>query len=132
MRHPKAMEWEAKLKAIFDNIDADLEARYGRLYPLHPARPLQGEAADPEADGLFDLGATFTAGFGSQFGAGYVIQIRMATLEEVPVDVRESIRHEVKKKLEAALPAVFPGRELHVVSEGDIFKIVGDLGLGEV
>ncbi|MCX7933755.1 MAG: hypothetical protein N3A66_00675 [Planctomycetota bacterium] len=131
MRHPRALEWEAKLKAIFDRIDAELEERYGRLYPLHPARAARGETADPEADGLFDVGAAFSAGFGSQFGAGYVIQIRLATLEEVPEHVRESIRQEVKQMLEAALPEVFPGRKLQVVAEGEIFKIVGDLGLGE-
>jgi len=130
MRHPKALEWEAKLKDIFDRIDSELEESYGNLYPLHPARARRGDTANPEDEGLFDVGAAFTAGFGSEFGAGYVIQVHMATLEEVPPHVRENILREVKEKLEAALPVAFPGRNLRLISEGGVFKIIGDLGLG--
>lgn len=132
MRHPKATDWEKRLKRVFDEIDAELEYRYGDLYPLHPARPARGQTANPEADGLFDVGAAFSPGFGSQTGPGYVVQVRMATLNHVPNEVYERIQNEVVKLLEEKLPQAFPARALRVSRDGDVFKIHGDLSLGEV
>lgn len=130
MQHPKLVEWEKKLKAVFDCIDAELEKKYGSRYPLHPARPEHGATANPEQSGLFNIGASFTAGFGSALGPGYVVEVRMATLAEVPAEVREQIEAEVVEKLRARLPALFPGRELKVERDGHNFKIHGDLSLG--
>lgn len=132
MRHPKAIAWEQTLKQVFDDIDRRLEAKYGALYPLHPARPPRGATANPESDGLFDVGGVFTAGFGSQTGPGYVVEVRMATLERVPEAVKEQIQEEVVQLLREKLPRAFPGRDLHVSRDGAVFKIHGDLSLGTV
>lgn len=132
MRHPKALTWEAKLKAIFDRIDADLEARYGGHFHLRANRPAVGETANPEHDGLFNVGAAFTAGFGSKHGRGYIVEMHMATISRVPDAVREAILDEVAQRLRDALPEAFPGKKLQVSREGAAYKIHGDLSLGKV
>jgi len=132
IRHHRAVRWEESLRRVFARVDERLESKYGRDYPLHPARPKHGTTASPEADGLFDLGAAFTAGYGSKHGAGYVVQITMATLAAIPKAVRESMEREVVDMLKAELPAAFPGRDLRVERDGPVFKIVGDLSLGNV
>ena len=129
MRHPKAEEWENRLKAVFDEIDRRLEERYGRDFPLHPARPPHGATANREHDGLFDLGAAFSAGFGSQQGPGYTLEIRMVTLQQIPPDIRSQIEAEVIDLLRQLLPAAFPNRTLRVSRDGLVFKIHGDLRL---
>ena len=129
MRHPKAEEWENRLKAVFDEIDRRLEERYGRDFPLHPARPPHGATANREHDGLFDLGAAFSAGFGSQQGPGYTLEIRMVTLQQIPPDIRSQIEAEVIDLLRQLLPVAFPRRTLRVSRDGLIFKIHGDLRL---
>lgn len=132
MRHPQVMKWEARLKQVFDEIDHFLEEKYGGQYPLHPARQEVGTAANPEEDGLFDVGAAFTAGFGSEYGPGYVVEIRMATLNAVPRDVYQQIETEVVALLGAKLPQAFPGQPLTVVKDGPVIKIRGDLSLGQL
>ncbi len=124
MRHPKAIEWEETLKRVFDEIDHALEERYGNRYNLHPARPPRGATSNPESDGLFNVGAAFTAGYGSEFGPGYIVEVRMATLDRMPPDVIEQIEQEVVEMLREKLPQAFPGRQLHVSR--------GDLSLGAV
>ena len=88
LRGPEVTRWEEKLKRVFDHIDDRLESKYGDKYPLHPARPKQGTTANKEEDGLFNVGAAFSAGFGSKRGRGYVVQVRMSTLSGVPAHVR--------------------------------------------
>lgn len=132
MRHPKAIAWEEKLKAVFDRVDEYLEDTYGGRYPLHPGRARRGTTANREDDGLFNVGAAFSAGFGSKVGKGYVIEIRMATLSGVPPKVVRRIEGDVVRLLKKELPAAFPGRKLDVVRDGPVYKISGDLGLGEV
>ena len=129
-RHPKAEEWEERLKAVFDRIDDHLEDRYGHLYPLHPARPSHGRTSNREEDGLFNVGAAFSAGFGSQHGPGYVIEVRMSTLSRISAELREKIENEVAERLREDLPKAFPGRELRVERDGPVYKIFGDLSLG--
>lgn len=128
-RHPRAEEWEERLKGVFDRIDDHLEERYGHLYPLHPSRPSRGGTADREQDGLFNVGAAFAAGYGSRHGPGYVIEVRMATLSRVSAELREQIEKEVAELLRNDLPKAFPGRELKVERDGPVYKIVGDLSL---
>ena len=129
MRSREAMRWEATLKGVFDTIDHELEAEYGDRYPLHPSRPHHGKTSNPESDGLFNVGAAFSAGFGSQYGPGYVVEIRMSTLKNVPSDVRTEIRKKVFRALKERLPAAFPGKELHVSKENGLIRIHGDLSL---
>lgn len=129
VRHPRVQAWELRLKEVFDRIDEDLEREYGADYPLHPARASHGTTASREHDGLFDVGAAFSAGFGSSHGAGYVVEVRLVTLSRVPADIRERIEEQVAARLRKALPLAFPGRALRVERDGPRYKIVGDLGV---
>ncbi len=129
-RDPRVSAWEKKLGEVFDDIDHIMEDRYGTAYPLHPSRPEHGATANPSADGLFDLGAAFSAGFGSDHGRGYVVSIRLSTLSRIPADVMEQIEQEVVELLEEKLPVAFPNRDLQVERDGHSFKIIGDLSFG--
>ena len=131
MRHPKTRAWERQLSQLFNRIDVELEQKYGDLYPLHPARPRHGATANPSQSGLFNVNAAFTGGFGSEHGAGYLLDVDMVTLTHVPDDVELHILEDVVARLREELPSVFPGRELQVSREGHSFKIHGDLSLGQ-
>lgn len=127
MRSPQILQWEQKLKQVFDQIDRDLEAQYGSDWPLHPARPRHGSTSNPEQDGLFNIGAAFSTGIGSPNGPGYTVEIRISTLRRVSRSRREEIREAVQCALEKHLPAAFPGKELHVCDERGVLRIHGDL-----
>jgi len=132
MDHPRTTEWTTKLKTLFDEVDDFLEEKYGRLYPLHPSRPGRGRTANKEQDGLFNVAARFTPGYGSTEGRGYVIDVDMVTLSRVPEDVQKKIEKDVVKYVERKLPEVFPDRTLKVTKDGPVFKIHGDLSLGQL
>jgi len=129
MRHEKAIEWEKRLKTVFDEIDAELEEDYGGTLPLHPARAPEGATSNPEADGLFNVGAAYSAGFGSRYGPGYVVEIRLATLAHIPHALKKTLMDQVEALLDKKLPEAFPGKELHVDREFNYLRIHGDLGL---
>ena len=131
-RHPKALAWERTLKGLFDRIDAELEHEYGERYPLHPVRPAEGRTANPEHDGLFSVGASFSTGYGSQHGRGYIVRLRVSTLSSVPKPIREEMEDRVVERLRDLLPEAFPNRILQVSRDGAVFKIHGDLSLGSV
>ena len=130
LRHPSAERWEAQLRAVLARIDRELEAEYRGRFPLHPARPAHGATANPESDGLFSMGAAFTAGFGSEAGPGYIVEIRLATLTSVPAAVRARIEERAIARLREELPRAFPEAGLTVIRDGPVWKIVGDLRLG--
>lgn len=117
---------EEKLKQIFDKIDDFLEDKYGGRFTLHPNRPPRGKTANKAHDGLFNVGATFSAGYGSKSGRGYVIEIDIRTLSQVPEQDRESIEKDVIQILEKELQENFPNRELKISKEGNYYKIHGD------
>ena len=125
--------WEARLKTVFDEIDAALEAQTtregGMGYRRHPVRLPAGVTSNPEDDGLFEVGASFTAGVGSERGPGYVLKARIATLEDIEPAVQERLEAAVVQLLREKLPKAFPGKGLEVVRDGEVWKIVGDLGL---
>lgn len=129
MRHKKAKEWEKRLKTVFDEIDAELEEDYGESLPLHPARAPEGTTSNPESDGLFNVGAAYSAGFGSRYGPGYVVEIRLSTLAQVPPEMKKTLMDQVEALLDEKLPAAFPGKELHVDREHNYLRIHGDLSL---
>jgi hypothetical protein len=129
LRGPEVTEWEDKLKEVFDLIDVRLEEKYGGRYPLHPNRAPLGATSDPESDGLFNVGAAFSAGFGSELGPGYIVEVRMSTLAHVPDDVRRQIEEDVVRMLVRELPHAFPRRRLKVSKDGSVYKIHGDLKL---
>ncbi len=124
------MKWERRLKGIFDTIDAELEDKYGEFYCLHPSRPKRNATSNPEADGLFNVGAAFSAGFGSETGPGYIVEIRLSTLERIPLKIREEIKQYVFQSLGKKLSRVFPDNELQVAEENGTIRIHGDLSLG--
>lgn len=130
MDHPSLTRFSDQMKALFDSVDDELEVRYGDRYPLHPNRPKRGTTANSAADGLFNVGAYFTPGYGSEYGRGYVVDVEMATLASVPADVREEIEEEVVRMVRERLPKYFPERRLDVERDGRLYKILGDLGLG--
>ena len=131
MRHPKTEAWERQLSHLLNRLDVELEQKYGKSYPLHPARPHHGETHNPSHSGLFNVSAAFTGGFGSERGAGYLLHADMVTLTHVPDEVEEQILEEVAARLREELPAAFPGKVLHVSRDGHSFKIHGDLSLGQ-
>jgi hypothetical protein len=129
MRHRKAKEWEKRLKAVFDEIDVELETQYGERFDLHPARAKHGTTSGRDMDGLFNVGASYSAGFGSEFGPGYVVDIRLSTLERIPDELKLELRDRVQAQLIEKLPAAFPGKALHVDREKNHLRIHGDLSL---
>lgn len=126
---PELQAWEKKLRKALAAADRMLEQRYGDRYPLRPNRPPAGKTANFAADGLFSVGAKYTAGFGSGTGEGYIVEIRMSTFAGVPSELRESVRDEAAELLRKQLDEIFPDRELTVGREGAVLKIHGDLGL---
>ncbi len=132
MYHPSLEKWEKKLKQLLDELDDYLENTYGNKYSLHPARRTQGTTINKSHSGLFDIVSSFSAGKGSEFGRGYIVDIHMATLEKVPEKVKKEINHIVIERLRSALPEMFPGRNLKVNMDRNVIKIYGDLSLGEI
>lgn len=127
MRHRKAKEWEKRLKTVFDKIDIELEQQYGDRFDRHPARPAHGSTSSREMDGLFNVGASYSAGFGSKLGPGYVVDIRLSTLQRIPKELKTELRDKVQKRLVELLPTAFPDKELHVEKERNHLRIHGDL-----
>jgi len=80
-------------------------------------------------DGLFNVGASYSAGFGSRFGPGYVVDTRLSTLQRVPKKLKLELRDQVQAMLIEKLPAAFPGKHLHVDKERSHLRIHGDLSL---
>lgn len=128
--HAKQRDLEARLKALFDEVDAHLEERWGTEYPLHPNRLRRGQTANPEDDGLFEAAADFTPGIGSSLGRGYLVSIRVASLSSVPDSDFEAMLVSSARRVAELLPLYFPERELRVERDGPRFKIIGDFGLG--
>ncbi len=129
MRGREVEEFEKKLKRLFDQLDDELEDRWGGTYPLHPARPPRGKATNKELDGLFNIGASFSAGYGSEYGRGYVVEVRLVTLRSISETVWDEIREYCGRRIPELLDRHFPDRDLSLVQEGNTFKIVGDLSL---
>jgi hypothetical protein len=130
--NPKMTEFSARLDALFHELDHFLEEEWGDVFALHPNRPRRGETCSPEMDGLFRATPDFTAGFGSQKGRGYIINLKASTLEQIPPEKREYLMMISAGFIARKLPQYFPGRDLQVVRDGPAFKIVGDFSLGTV
>jgi hypothetical protein len=132
MRHPNLIKWEKELKSVLDDIDVLLEERYGKEYDLHPARRKHGSTSNRSHDGLFDIRGDFTLGLGSKNGRGYIVDIDIKTLENIPQNIIDQIENETIKELKERLTPAFPDRELKVEKDGNVIKIVGDLSLGDL
>ena len=121
--------FEDKLHGVLSEIDGTLEERWGARWPRHPARPPRGAAANPQYDGLFRMTASFTAGYGSKLGPGYVFRVEISTLADVPEADRRAVEEEAVALLREGLAKAFPGRDLRVDRDGAVLKIHGDLSL---
>lgn len=130
--HPKLREFEDRMARLFVEVDHRLEDAWGDRFAVHPNRPHRGATADPGMDGLFEIAPDFTAGIGSERGRGYLISLRVATLERVPPEKYEAFLEEAASFVRTLLPKYFPGRDLRVVRDGRGFKIIGDFSLGAV
>ena len=132
MKHPKTAAWDRKLTVLLREIDAELEDRFGDRYPLHPARSQRGSGINPSHDGLFRLSPKFSAGYGSRYGPGYIIDLDIMTLRRVTSRDRATFEDAAAKALRAKLQNVFPGQSLSVDRDGGKYKLHGDLDLGNV
>jgi len=125
--------FDETMKSLFDEVDHHIEDHYGHLYDLHPVRPARGATANPEADGLFNVGVNFTPGFGSKLGRGYIIEVKMATLDKVCEEDRRIIYEATAAKVRELLPVYFPDRDLGVEwCDIQRFKILGNFTLGKI
>jgi hypothetical protein len=129
--HPKLVEFNKQLEKLFHEVDETIEEHWGRSFPLHPNRPARGETENPEMDGLFEIAPDFTPGISSEKGRGYIVSLRVATLERVTPEQFEFLMEEAAILITKKLPLYFPGRALEVVRDGKRFKIIGDFSLGE-
>jgi hypothetical protein len=129
MRNPLVEAWEEKLNLLLRQVIATLELEYGHVVSRHPSRPAHGETPNPQNDGLFRITATFTPGYGSQWGKGYVLDIEPVTLEPFPQDVWSLVEAKACRLIEAGLGTLFPGRPLELKRDGPSWKIIGDLSL---
>lgn len=129
VRHPKLVEWEMKLEQLLGEVDDYLEEKYKDLFQLHPVRPKKGTTSSKVQDGLFSVSASFSAGYGSKYGKGYVIDIQIVSLEKETEQKEKEIEQEVAQKIDELLPKYFPAKKLKVRKDGDVLKIVGDLKL---
>jgi hypothetical protein len=129
--HPKLIAFTQSLEALFHEVDEELEDRWGDAYTPHPNRPPRNSTANPEMDGLFEIAPDFTAGLGSEKGRGYLVSLRLATLDKVDPALFEALLEESAALVREKLPRYFPERRLEVVRDGKRFKITGDFSLGE-
>ena len=129
MRNPRVEHWEEKLDTLLRRVDEKLEREYGDFAPRHPARPARGKTANPQNDGLFRITATFTPGFGSRLGKGYIVTLEPVTLVDIPQDQWLEIEREACQMIDAGLEDVLPGRNLKLRRDGTVWKITGDLSL---
>ncbi len=120
-------EWEFTLRKIFDEIDDYLEDTYGHIYPLHPVRPRRGETSNKSYDGLFNVGASFTAGFGSEYGRGWVFDVHISTLSHIDNKTRGKIYKDAISILRRLLKNYYPDWDIKVKKDRHVFKIYGDI-----
>jgi hypothetical protein len=129
MRNPLVEAWEDKLNLLLRQVIPKLEEEFGAVVPRHPARPAHGETPNPQNDGLFRITATFTLGFGSQWGKGYVLDIEPVTLDAFPPDICAIVEFQACRMIQEGLESTLPGRGLELKRDGTVWKITGDLSL---
>ena len=129
--HPKLVAFNKQLEQLFHEVDEVIEDHWGESFSRHPNRPRRGETHNPEMDGLFEIAPDFTPGIGSEQGRGYIVSLRVATLDRVTPEQFEFLMEEAAILIRKKLPLFFPGRSLAVVRDGKRFKIIGDFSLGE-
>jgi hypothetical protein len=129
MRNPLVEAWEEKLNRLLRDVITTLELEFGDVVARHPSRPAHGETPNPQNDGLFRITATFTPGYGSHWGKGYVLDIEPVTLQQFPREVWSVVEAKACQMIREGLEAIFPGRGLELKRDGLTWKIIGDLSL---
>jgi hypothetical protein len=132
MYHPKMNEFNRRLKALFDEVDDWLEDTYDSTFRISPNRPERGTTSNKAQDGLFNIGPQFTAGYGSEYGRGYVVDLQISTIDQISAEKRAEIESAVQELLSGLLRTHFPERELRVERDVRGLKIVGNFNLGEI
>jgi len=130
--HPKQEELEKRLDKLCMALDNYLEDQYTDIFPLHPNRPKRGAGANPSFDGVFATSVSFTLGYGSKYGRGYLIVIDVRTLQYVSSAQKEEINNRAFLFIQKTLPVEFPERKLEIVRDGNLLKVIGDFSLGDV
>lgn len=125
----KLEAWEEKLFKILRNVDVELEQKYGDTLPLHPVRAPHGTTSNPQYDGLFRLTASYSAGYGSKLGPGYIFRVEFVTLEKVDESLRKTIENYAINRVKEDIDKVFLNVDLNVARDGNVIKIYGDLSL---
>ena len=130
--HPKQEELENELANLCRNLDNHLEDKYGQKYRIHPNRLKRGAGSNPRFDGLFSTSIAFSLGYGSKSGRGYIVEVDIRTLDRVTEEDRQKILEDAFDYIKDNLKIYLPERELDIVKDGEVMKIVGDFSLGEV
>ncbi len=65
-------------------------------------------------------------------GRGYIVEVRMVTLDNIPADERARIEDDAARMLDEHLERIFPNRDLDIQRDGATYKITGDLSLGSI
>jgi hypothetical protein len=130
--HPKQEELENELAKLCANLDNYLEDKYGKKYRIHPNRLKRGAGSNPRFDGLFSTSIAFSLGYGSKTGRGYIVEVDIRTLDKVTEEDRKQIDEDAFNYISNNLKLCLPERELSIVKDGNVMKIVGDFSLGEV
>ncbi|THB62498.1 MAG: hypothetical protein D6B26_07930 [Spirochaetaceae bacterium] len=122
-------EIDQRMQKMFREIDAELEGQFGSKFPLHPSRAPEGATSNPSMDGLFNVGATFSAGYGSEYGRGYVVDVHIVTLAKVSDEEKMEIYSAAVDLIKEKLPIFFPERDMKVKFDKNVYKIIGDFRL---
>lgn len=120
---------EEQFSQMAKALDNELEDSFGHKHQLHPNRPKRGMAANPSFDGLFATTFAFTLGYGSTHGRGYIVNIDLRTLECISSEEKTQIQNFAFTYLTENISNFFPDRELSVVHDGRLIKIVGNFSL---
>ena len=115
---------------MLDDIDHELEKKFGHHYTLKPGRPAKGVTRESDQDGLITLKVNFTLGLGTKLGKGYIVDYRLATFDKVTEKDEKEIEQELLAQIRKKLIVYFPNQKLQAQKENHIIKIFGDLSLG--
>ncbi len=130
--HPKQEELENELAYLCRSLDNHLEDKYGQKYRIHPNRLKRGTGSNPRFDGLFSTSIAFSLGYGSKTGRGYIVEVDIRTLDRVTEEDKNNINEDAFNYIKDNLKVYLPERELELVKDGSVMKIIGDFSLGEV
>ncbi|UPA11800.1 hypothetical protein [Borrelia venezuelensis] len=123
-------EFENALFKICLDVDCVLEDEFGNSYKVHPSRLSRGKAANGLLDGLFRVTTSFTLGYGSKFGRGYLVIIEIITLDMVDIEFSNRVIERGIKVFGEKLKERFPGKKLFIVQDINVYKIIGDFFSG--